>query len=51
MAELLRYTTQLRSLTGGRGIFDMEFDHFERVPAHLQQEIINAHKRELEEKE
>jgi elongation factor G len=51
MAELLRYTTQLRSLTGGRGIFDMEFDHFERVPSHLQQEIINAHKRELEEKE
>jgi elongation factor G len=51
MAEMLRYTTQLRSLTGGRGIFDMEFDHFERVPAHLQQEIINAHKRELEEKE
>lgn len=51
MAELLRYTTQLRSLTGGRGIFDMEFDHFERVPAHLQQEIIDAHKRELEEKE
>ncbi len=51
MAEMLRYTTQLRSLTGGRGIFDMEFDHFERVPAHLQQEIIDAHKRELEEKE
>jgi elongation factor G len=51
MAEMLRYTTQLRSLTGGRGIFDMEFDHFERVPTHLQQEIINEHKRELEEKE
>ena len=51
MAEMLRYTTQLRSLTGGRGIFDMEFDHFERVPTHLQQEIINAHKLELEEKE
>ncbi|MHB8134231.1 MAG: elongation factor G [Anaerolineaceae bacterium] len=51
LAEMLRYTTQLRSLTGGRGIFDMEFDHFERVPAHLQQEIIEVHKRELEEKE
>jgi len=51
LAEMLRYTTQLRSLTGGRGIFDMEFDHFERVPAHLQQEIIEAHKKLLEEKE
>lgn len=51
LAEMLRYTTQLRSLTGGRGIFDMEFDHFEKVPAHLQQEIIEAHKKEIEEKE
>ncbi len=51
LAEMLRYTTQLRSLTGGRGIFDMEFDHFEKVPAHLQQEIIEAHKKEMEEKE
>ena len=51
LAEMLRYTTQLRSLTGGRGIFEMEFDHFERVPPHLQQEIIDNHKRELEEKE
>jgi elongation factor G len=51
LAEMLRYTTQLRSLTGGRGIFDMEFDHFEKVPAHLQQEIIEAHKKEMEDKE
>jgi hypothetical protein len=29
----------------------MEFDHFERVPPHLQQEIIDNHKRDLEEKE
>ena len=51
LAEMLRYTTQLRSLTGGRGIFEMEFDHFERVPPHLQQEIIDNHKREMVEKE
>ena len=51
LAEMLRYTTQLRSLTGGRGIFDMEFDHFEKVPPHLQQEIIDIHKKDLEEKE
>lgn len=51
LAEMLRYTTQLRSLTGGRGIFEMEFDHFERVPPHLQQEIIDNHKKELEEKD
>jgi len=29
---MMRYTTNLRSMTGGRGIFTMEFDHYEEVP-------------------
>lgn len=40
LAEMLRYTTQLRSMTGGRGIFKMEFNHYETVPSHIAQEII-----------
>ncbi len=40
LAEMLRYTTQLRSMTGGRGFFTMEFDHYETVPSHIAQEII-----------
>ena len=51
LAEMLRYTTVLRSMTGGRGYFTMEFDHYEMVPQHLAQEIIEAKKREDEEKE
>jgi elongation factor G len=51
LAEMLRYTTILRSMTGGRGYFTMEFDHYEMVPSHLTQEIIDAKKREDEEKE
>ena len=51
LAEMLRYTTILRSMTGGRGHFTMEFDHYEMVPSHLTQEIIEAKKREDEEKE
>ncbi|MEN6482192.1 MAG: elongation factor G [Anaerolineaceae bacterium] len=47
-AEMLRYTTQLRSMTGGRGIFEMTFDHLEVVPAHLAQEVIEAHQKEME---
>jgi elongation factor G len=47
LAEMLRYTTDLRSMTGGRGIFDMEFDHYEVVPAHIAQEIIAARQKEL----
>ncbi len=50
LAEMLRYTTQLRSMTGGRGIFTMEFDRYEIVPSYLASEIIAAHQRELEAK-
>ena len=32
LAEMQRYTTDLRSITGGRGVFTMEFDHYELFP-------------------
>jgi elongation factor G len=48
LAEMQRYATDLRSLTQGRGLFSMEFDHYEEVPAHLAQQIIEAAKREQE---
>jgi elongation factor G len=48
LAEMLRYTTIIRSMTGGRGVFSMEFDRYEVVPTHLAQEIIAAHQKELE---
>ena len=51
LAEMLRYTTNIRSITGGRGYFTMEFDRYETVPQHLAAEIIEAHKKEQEEKE
>ncbi len=49
LAEMLRYTTDLRSMTGGRGIFSMEESHYENVPAHLAQELIAAREREEQE--
>jgi elongation factor G len=51
LAEMLRYTTNIRSITGGRGYFTMEFERYETVPQHLAADIIEAHKREQEEKE
>ena len=39
-AELLRYSMDLRSVTQGRGTFEMEFDHYEDVPAHLFQKLV-----------
>jgi len=47
LAEMQRYTTDLRSITGGRGVFTMEFSHYEIVPAHLAQDVIEIHQKEL----
>ncbi|MCX6578078.1 MAG: elongation factor G [Candidatus Aminicenantes bacterium] len=41
MAEMLDFEPTLTSITGGRGSFLMEFSHYEEVPSHLQQKIIN----------
>ena len=44
-AEMLRYSTDLRSLTQGRGSFTIAFDHYEPVPAHLTPRIAEEAKR------
>jgi elongation factor G len=40
LAEVLRYATDLRSITQGRGSFEMEFHHYEEVPSHIAQKVI-----------
>lgn len=47
LAEMQRYTTDLRSITGGRGVFGMEFSHYEVVPTHIAQEVINTRQKEM----
>jgi elongation factor G len=37
MAEMLEYAADLRAMTGGRGDYSMELDHYAQVPAHLAQ--------------
>ncbi len=49
MAEMLRYAPDLNSMTGGAGVFSMEFVRYEEVPAHLSQKIIEESKVEKEE--
>jgi elongation factor G len=39
MAEILKYDPDLRSMTGGRGSFSFEFDHYAEVPSHLTDKI------------
>lgn len=50
MSELLTYANQLHSLTSGRGLYTMEFSHYEEVPAHIAQKIIADRQAEKEEK-
>ncbi|MHB8169351.1 MAG: elongation factor G, partial [Thermoleophilia bacterium] len=40
LAEMLSYAPDLRSMTGGRGDYTMEFLRYEEVPAHLSQKVI-----------
>jgi elongation factor G len=51
LAEMQRYTTQLRSMTGGRGIFTMEEDRYEMVPSHITEEIVAQRKKQMSEEE
>jgi len=49
LAEIQRYANDLRSFTGGRGYYTLEFSHYEPVPSHIQKEIIEKLEREKEE--
>jgi len=42
MAEIQQYPAELRSLTSGRGSFDVEFDHYAEVPHNEAQQVIAA---------
>jgi elongation factor G len=43
LAEMMRYGNDLRSMTGGRGIYNMSFSRYERVPAQIAEPIIKAY--------
>jgi elongation factor G len=47
--EVARYVIDLRSMTGGRGAFSMTFSHYEEMPQHLAQKVIDEYQRSREE--
>src|SRR5216110_2716354 len=51
MAEMLTYESSLRSMTGGRGGYSMEFNHYEEVPAFMAEKVIKEVKAEKEKAE
>jgi elongation factor G len=48
-AEVARYVIDLRSMTGGRGAFTMSVSHYEELPQHLAQKVIDEHVKAREE--
>ena len=51
LAEVFRYSIDLRSMTQGRGKFDMSFLHYEEVPQRIAEGIIASAKKDKEEEE
>jgi len=49
LSEVMSYTNQLKSITGGTGSYEMEYSHDERTPANVQAEVIKAFKPDAEE--
>ena len=47
-AEVQRYSQDLRSMTGGRGSYRFEFDHYEQVPQNIEQRVIDTAKQAKE---
>ncbi|MEJ2490860.1 MAG: elongation factor G [Desulfuromonadales bacterium] len=48
MSEVLKYAPELRSMTSDRGLFTMEFSHYEEIPSHLTAKLLEQLKKEEE---
>ncbi|UXI67290.1 elongation factor G [Tahibacter amnicola] len=49
LAEVSDYQTELKSMTGGRGRYAIEFSHYEAVPPNVQKQLMDAYKPRVEE--
>ncbi|HKI55534.1 MAG TPA: elongation factor G [Trueperaceae bacterium] len=46
MAEILSYSPDLRSMTGGRGVFSLKFDHYDTVPSQVADRVVTERQQE-----
>ena len=42
LSEVMAYSNQLKSITGGTGSYEMEYSHDERTPANVQADVVKA---------
>jgi elongation factor G len=50
LSEMLNYEPNLRSMSGGRGSYSMEFSHYEELPGMLAEKVVAEAKKEREAK-
>jgi elongation factor G len=48
-SEMLRYATDLRSITQGRGYYTMHADHYDEVPPHIAQQLVDKAQKDREQ--
>ena len=51
MGEMARYATDLRSMTQGRGVFEIAFERYEELPAQMAAKVIEQAKKDMAEDE
>jgi elongation factor G len=51
MAEMVSYPPVLTSVTGGRGSYHMEFSHYDEVPSHIAQKVIDEANKDRKQEE
>lgn len=51
MSETLKYSADLRSMTGGRGSFTVSFSHYDELPSHLAEKVVAEAKVQAEEED
>ncbi|MFW5770417.1 MAG: elongation factor G [Spirochaetota bacterium] len=49
LAEMLRYTIDLRAMTSGKATFEMKFSHYDPISGRIADKVIEDRKKELEE--
>jgi elongation factor G len=49
LSEVLRYSSDLRSITSGRGQFTMKLSHYEEVPAVIAEKVIAESRKDVAE--
>jgi len=50
-AEMFRFCSELRSITGGRGSFTIEFDHYAEVPPNTAKSVVDAYQKSRKHEE